>query len=289
MTSDQPSTVSSDEKTPATSAYPLGYSDSEQERLYQQAAFLDDLTTDVLRAAGVTTGMRVLDLGCGTGNVTMAAARLVGQTGQVTGVDRNGSSFPAMREQLRREGVENVEFIKGELPDGVPQGPFDAVVGRLILLYFPDRAATVRKFARLVRPGGIIAFHEPILSSARSIPPLPSMTAAVSWMCAAFRAMGIDPDPGAGLDRAFRHAGLQPMMVGGIRMDGHGDGFCPTWLAMTIRSLAPVILGNGIAFERDIDFHTLEAKVRAEALNEQALILGPTMIGTWARIPDIAL
>ena len=48
-----------------------------------------------------------------------------------------------------------------------------------------------------------------------------------------------------------------------------------------------VILRNGIADERDINFETLEAKVRAEASREQALMMGPAMIGAWAAMPKV--
>jgi cyclopropane fatty-acyl-phospholipid synthase-like methyltransferase len=65
----------------SSSGYALGNNEEEARRLESQAAFLEDLTEDVLRRAGVGSGMQVLDLGCGVGDVSLLASRLVGATG----------------------------------------------------------------------------------------------------------------------------------------------------------------------------------------------------------------
>jgi 2-polyprenyl-3-methyl-5-hydroxy-6-metoxy-1,4-benzoquinol methylase len=55
--------------------YPLGYSAHEADRLEKQGLFLNELTEEVLRRAGMRPGMRVLDVGCGMGDVSLLAAR----------------------------------------------------------------------------------------------------------------------------------------------------------------------------------------------------------------------
>ncbi|MGW4165275.1 methyltransferase domain-containing protein, partial [Streptomyces sp. NPDC004788] len=69
------------------SAYLLGHSPAETDRLVLQARLYDPITEQALRTAGLRSGMRVLDVGCGAGDVTFLAARIVGPTGSVTGVD----------------------------------------------------------------------------------------------------------------------------------------------------------------------------------------------------------
>ena len=61
--------------TNEANSYPLGYTNDEARRLAMQAVYLEDLTADVLRRAGVGTGMHVLDLGCGVGDVSLLVAR----------------------------------------------------------------------------------------------------------------------------------------------------------------------------------------------------------------------
>ena len=69
--------------------YILGHSGREILRPMRQAAILRPITERLLRSAGVRPGMRVLDLGCGSGDVTMLAAELVGASGSVVGIDRS--------------------------------------------------------------------------------------------------------------------------------------------------------------------------------------------------------
>ena len=71
------------------SGYVLGHDAAEQQRLEQQGTNLQSLTRRLLRGAGLVPGMRVLDVGCGAGDVTLIAAELVGSSGMVVGIDRS--------------------------------------------------------------------------------------------------------------------------------------------------------------------------------------------------------
>ena len=73
----------------STSDYAFADRAQEQRRLASQAELFDPLTERVFRTAGLATGMRVLDLGSGAGDVAMLAARLVGREGEVVGVERD--------------------------------------------------------------------------------------------------------------------------------------------------------------------------------------------------------
>src|SRR4051794_7028381 len=95
--------------------YVLGYSADELARLTRQAAFLDDLTYDVLRCAGLQPGMRVLDAGCGAGDVSLIAARMVGPTGAVLGIDRAAEPLDLARSRTAAAGLHWVGFAQAEL------------------------------------------------------------------------------------------------------------------------------------------------------------------------------
>jgi hypothetical protein len=68
--------------------YVLGHSPAEMRRLENQGTMLRPITERLLRNAGIDAGMRVLDLGCGAGDVSMLAAELVGPEGSIVGIDR---------------------------------------------------------------------------------------------------------------------------------------------------------------------------------------------------------
>jgi SAM-dependent methyltransferase len=106
----------------------------------------------VVAAGRIQPGQRVLDVACGTGVLSRAAAQAVSPTGAVTGVDCN----PGMLEVARRLAP-TVEWHHGRaerLP--FPGDAFDAVLSQFGLMFFEDRAAALREMWRVVRPGGRI-------------------------------------------------------------------------------------------------------------------------------------
>ena len=141
--------------------YPLGNTDAEHERLIRQAARVAPTTERFFREAGIGPGQRVLDIGSGVGDVAMLVARLVGPSGEVVAIERDPKSIAKARARVTEAGFHNVSFNEsdvGEIPDGKP---FDAAVGRFILMYLPDPVAVLRSISRLVRPGGVLVFQEP--------------------------------------------------------------------------------------------------------------------------------
>src|SRR5262245_4243068 len=121
-------------------SYALGNSESEFKRLEIQAAFIRDLTEDVLKRAGVSPGMRVLDIGCGVGDVSLLAGSLVGPTGSVIGVDRSREAIDTARRRASAAGHDRLNFEQADLATFEPNLEVDAIIGRLVLMYMPDPA-----------------------------------------------------------------------------------------------------------------------------------------------------
>lgn len=94
--------------------YPLGHSELEARRLAEQGALLDELTAEVFRRAGLREGMSVLDIGCGVGDVSLLAARLVGPKGKVVGIDRAASSVRTAHGRATALGIAHVRFEQAD-------------------------------------------------------------------------------------------------------------------------------------------------------------------------------
>src|SRR4029077_19830530 len=95
--------------------YALGYTNAEHERLTRQAALIAPITERLFREAGIGLGQRVLDIGSGVGDVAMLAARLVGPSGKVVGVERDPKSIAKARARVAAEGLRNVSFTQADL------------------------------------------------------------------------------------------------------------------------------------------------------------------------------
>src|SRR4030081_562610 len=89
-------------------AYVLGHTDGELQRLTTQASLIDPITRQFLRDAGVTAGMRILDIGSGAGHVAALAAGLVGDAGMVIGVDRSPAAVEAATALATARSLYNV-------------------------------------------------------------------------------------------------------------------------------------------------------------------------------------
>ena len=77
-------------------AYVMGHNDRERRRLILQASLLNPFTQQLFGRAGISSGMNVLDLGCGVGDVSILAARLVGPYGSVTSVDFDNAALETL-------------------------------------------------------------------------------------------------------------------------------------------------------------------------------------------------
>src|ERR1700730_4137455 len=131
-----------------TPHYSLGSTDAEHERLIRQAARLAPLTERLFREAGIGAGQRVLDIGSGVGDVAMLAGRLVGPSGGAVGVGRGSSSIARARARAADAGLHNVSFTQSDVAQIASTEPFDAAVGRFILMFLPDPVTVLRSLSQ---------------------------------------------------------------------------------------------------------------------------------------------
>jgi ubiquinone/menaquinone biosynthesis C-methylase UbiE len=127
------------------------------ELLRRQLELLAPIRDQVIAIAGVGSGKRVLDIGCGDGLIALAAAEAVGPTGQVICSDVSDQVLDRCRERAAERGVlEQCSFVKASAGDLSPIGDqaVDAVTVRSVLIYEPKKANAFAEFYRVLRPGG---------------------------------------------------------------------------------------------------------------------------------------
>ncbi len=264
------------------SAYSLGHSDSELTRLQKQAEFYAEFTRTVLLKAGLAPGMCVLDVGCGVGDVSMEAARIVGATGSVVGIDQSRAALDTAARRVERAGLRHASFRRGDLiSEG--QGPFDAVIGRFILLHLNNPAQALRSLVQRVRSGGCVAFIEMDLTSARACPDLDVFAEAVGWIREVYIREGVEIDMGSRLYSCFAALGLRPTLEAFQRIEGGPTAHVYEYLAETVRSLMPRMVALGVASEAAIDVEQLAERTKLAAAAGGQCFFYPRMVGAWAR------
>jgi SAM-dependent methyltransferase len=268
-----------------TREYVPGNSAAERQRLGQQGSVLAEFTDQVLREAGLAPGMRVLDLGCGVGDVSLLAARIVGPEGSITGIDRDAAALSDARVRAERAGLRNVIFIQQAVEALRLPAHFDAVIGRLILMHLAQPEEGVRRAIELLAPGGVAAFVETDMEiGGRSEPPVPLYDRCLEWIRITMQRSGVHTGMGMGLYRCFRAAGLPtPQLRLQAGVGGGPDFFAYPLYAGMVRTILPRMEGLGIASAEEVEIDTLEERMRAEAISANAQIVTTPIIAAWAR------
>ena len=254
------------------SRYALGHSEQELDRLSRQAETFEPLRFDV---------------GCGSGDVTLLASELVGPSGKIIGADQAISAVQRATERARAQQIGNVQFFEGDPTEMQFDRPFDAIIGRFVLMYYPDPVDAIRRLAGHVRDGGLIVFQEFDLANCRSLPPAPTFERHIGWIKQTLIATGARTQLGLELYSVFVDAGLpSPSMRMDSVIGGRPD--CPAFelTAEVMRSLLPAMEKLKIATATEVDISNLVSRIRNEVVGAKGVVLSPGVIGAWSHKPD---
>jgi SAM-dependent methyltransferase len=273
--------------TVKNSEYVLGHSDFELKRLARQARLLEPATRECFQAAGLAPGMRVLDVGSGTGEVAFLAADFVGPSGEVLGTDIASTAVAAARDAARARGQAHVSFREGDPGDMLFEHSFDFIVGRCVLHHQADPTSMLCQLAKHLRPGGTILFLEPDWSFVRSEPPAPTYDRCCRWIIDIFDRVGAGiTNTGVRMHRAFLAAGLpSPMMRMRVII---GDAVSAKDWLQAVADIAIVMLPTmeeyGIATTADIDCATIAERLVHEVMSNASIVIGRAEVGAWSQV-----
>lgn len=266
--------------------YALGHAQSELDRLIFQGRFIGDLTDHMLHLAGLKPGMRVLDIGCGAGDVSFLARSIVGPEGAVIGVDRSPEAVAVAQQRAQKAQLPNVQFIASDVDALTLDQTVDALIGRLVLMYFPKPADVLRKLLPFVKPGGLVMFQEIDAISAVAEPMCDEFWATGQRINQAFARAGVELRAGLKLPTIFQEAGLPaPQTLQMARVEHGPDSQGYFWLEQLTRTLLPLIQKTGVATPEEVQVDTLATRIREEVVAKKAVFVLPPFIGAWTHKP----
>lgn len=267
----------------ATCEYVLGYTSAEHERLIRQAALIAPIAERFFRQAGIGPGQRVLDLGSGVGDVSMAVARVVGPTGEVVGIERDSASIALAEARVKAAGCHNVSFERADLNELRMDKPFDAVVGRFILMFLRDPGSVLRSVVKLVREGGVIALQEvswaPMLALGARLPLWSRVLGAIHET---LLRSGANPEMGLELYRVFQQIGLpSPEMHMDIVLGS--DPAVTDVILGVLLSLLPLAERERVPLAELGDLKTLRERIREEIAAANTVVSVVPIVSVWSQ------
>src|ERR1700722_9396255 len=265
--------------------YVLGHSGDELNRLAVQGRLVKPITRRFFEEAGIAAGMHVLDVGSGVGDVSFLVADLVGETGHVVGVDRADDAVATASERAAALALDHVcSFEQGELADLVFKHRFDAIVGRYVLMFQPDPAEALRSLLQHVEPDGLVVFHEPEWTRARSVPAVPSWQRCCDLVVATATANGVDMEMGMKLAGLFEHVGLPAPSLRMSTVIGAGANCSdvvhfPADGGMRVLAQAQQA---GLVEAGEIDPATYAERLIADVRESGSVVIGRAEVGAWS-------
>ena len=249
-------------------------------RLDGLARVYRETTLELLERAGIRTGMRCLDVGCGGGHVSREMARLVGPSGQVVAVDADPTVVELARADTRAAGIENVEFLVGAAHELPAASSFDLVYARYLLSHVARPENVIAQMVERLAPGGVAIVEDTDTRGAFSDPACPALEEAFAVYRAVVRGRGGDVDRGPQLPRLLLGAGLVSVRVRVIQpafLEGEGKSIT----LGTLERVRANALQDGIADAATID--RIIAELRAFIDRKDTLVALLRTVQAWGR------
>ncbi|MDR0355303.1 MAG: class I SAM-dependent methyltransferase [Deltaproteobacteria bacterium] len=213
---------------------------------------------------GVKKGLRVLDVGCGLGDISIMAAELVGEAGEVVGFDISPEALAAAKKAVEEKCLSKVTFIQAdimELPKNL--GVFDLIVGRRVLMYQNNAAQSIGHLLPFLSENGKMIFQESDgIAASFSSPMLPLHAKALNWIWSVVTKEGGNTHIGRQLYQEMKNAGLRiSILRAEAILHTCESGSDLGWVA---KMMAPRMFKHKVVRAEELEVETLELRLQEE-------------------------
>lgn len=208
--------------------------------------------------AQLNAGETVLDLGSGGGIDVLLSAKRVGPTGKAYGLDMTDEMLALADENKRKAGVDNVEFLKGEIEHiPLPRNSVDVVISNCVINLSSDKDRVLRETFRVLKPGGRLAVSDVVT---RGELPAEIRKSVLLWVGCVAGALDEDAYRSKLAAAGFEKIEIEPTRI------------------YRVEDARAFLSGHGIDVDRiapEVDGKVMSAFVRAEKPQQKAACCGP--------------
>lgn len=172
-------------------------------------------TKKLLMDSGVKENLRILDVGCGNGEVSFLLHELMAGTGEVVGIDSNEAAILAAQKTAAEKQLKNIQFMTMKIEEAAEKlGMFDMIVGRRILMYLPDSSQIIKGLMKCLTAAGRMIFQESdALGSDAQMQTFPLHTRVQQWVWETVAQEQGNIHIGSEMYTLFTKAGLNVMQI----------------------------------------------------------------------------
>jgi ubiquinone/menaquinone biosynthesis C-methylase UbiE len=241
-------------------------------------------TQALLLRAGVSAGMRCIDIGCGGGAVTLELARLVAPGGTVVGVDMDEVKLGLARQAAGERGLSNVEFRVLDARDWDEPGAYDAVYSRFLLQHLSQPGSLLRRMWAAVAGGGVLIVEDADFEGWCCDPANDGFELFLDTYRRVLASRGGDHAAGRKLYGYFLAAGIPAPHVTLVQPVHHGEAKVLAW--STLEATADAVVSDGVATAGEVT--AALASLRRFTDDPRALICGPRVFQLWSRRQQVS-
>jgi SAM-dependent methyltransferase len=236
-------------------------------------------TRALLGRAGLSAGMRCIDVGCGGGAVTLEMARLVAPGGTVVGVDADEVKIGLARQVAAERQLGNVEFLALDVRDWAEPGGFDVVYSRFLLQHLSEPASLLRRMWAAVAGDGVLIVEDADFDGWCCDPPNEGLDFFLGSYRRVLARRGGDHAIGRKLRRYFLAAEIPDPQVRLVQPVHQGEARTLAW--STLQAVGDAILAERLATADELA--AALASLRQLTDDPDALICGPRVFQLWSR------
>lgn len=265
----------------AKDAYVLATGEAASIRLRLLDQIFGPATRWLLNSLGLRAGLRVAEIGCGSGLVALWLAEQVGASGSVSAVDVSADQLRvAERNAASLHGVNLTFHEASAYSTGLSLNAFDLVYSRFLFCHLTDPLKALQEMRALLKPGGLLVCEDYDDAGITTDPPTRAYRRLVEISRTVHAMHGQDSEIGLKLHRLFREAGFASPEVS-LQQSAVLRGETKRFWELTLREAAPVIVATGAATAAELD--SICDEMREIANNETTLIVLARVAQVWAR------
>ena len=236
------------EQAAAQPQYVIRGGDEGKRRLELLGRVLWPTTCRLLKTSGIREGMTVLDLGCGSGDVTLAIARL---TGSAVGIDMDEVKLAHARAEAGRRGL-HAEFRAGNVFEWSESCVYDAIYSRCLLTHLSDVGGALNRMRQALKPGGILIIEDIDFTGCFCYPQCEAYDRYVEWYREVVRRRNGDADIGPKLHSYLSNAGLHGISMSATQLFHVAQEVKDLSLS-TLINIADAVIAENLAPRSEVD------------------------------------